>query len=86
MVARELGVREVVAPVLQAFDRGEELGVMDVVIPFRGRREQGIETERMQDAIGIGLAADGTKGCLRGVRLEEAGLGGIEMDQDRGRS
>ena len=65
----ELGVCEEMAPVLQAFNRGEELGVMDVVIPFRGRQRTGIETKRMQDAISIWLAADGAEGVLGGIRF-----------------
>jgi hypothetical protein len=60
------------SPVFKAFQGGEELRVMNVIVAFRRREGTGVKRKRMQRTVLVRLTAHSSESVLGGVRFYSA--------------
>ncbi|KAG6867762.1 hypothetical protein C0993_011451 [Termitomyces sp. T159_Od127] len=80
------GALKVGPPLLEGFDNGEELLVVDVVVELHGDHQAGVESNGPELVIaGVLLQEYTGNGVVGGVAFEDNGERGVEVAEDGGR-
>src|SRR5262249_28889998 len=76
---------QISAPFLDRRDDGEHFLVVNLVVELRGGKLAGIERNRVQHAVSVGLGDDRGDGEIRGISLDRRGAVRVKMGEHRGR-
>jgi exonuclease I len=81
--SRFRGEFQVVSPVFKSCNNGKELLVIDLVVHFGWEELARVECNRVKATFIIILAADSTQCIVRSIRLNDTGLAGVIVAEDR---